>query len=44
MLSTLGTLIQYLGRPEEMSKDSPFGESVLAYINYEGIELEYVKS
>jgi hypothetical protein len=43
-LSSLDTLIQYLGRPEEMSTDSPFGASVLAYVNYEGAELEYVKA
>jgi hypothetical protein len=27
-----------------MSKDSPFGGSVLAYVNYKGLELEYVKA
>lgn len=43
-IPSLNTLTQYLGHPKEMSKDSPFGESVLAYVNYKGIELEYVKS
>jgi hypothetical protein len=43
-LPSLDSLTQYLGRPEEMSEDSPFGKSVLAYVNYKGLELEYVKA
>lgn len=43
-LPSLDSLTQYLGSPEEMSKGSPYGESVLAYINYKGLELEYVKA
>jgi len=43
-LASLDSLNQYLGRPVEKSEDSPFGTSVLAYVNYKGLELEYVKA
>lgn len=43
-IASLDSLAQYLGSPVEKSEDSPFGTSVLAYVNYKGLELEYVKA
>jgi hypothetical protein len=43
-IASLDSLAQYLGPSVEKSEDSPFSTSVLAYVNYKGLELEYVKA
>jgi len=41
-VSSLDDVTRLLGEPKSVNRGSPYGRNVLAYIDYEGMELEYV--